>query len=151
MEQVKPRIVDMLQREKAISQADDLAKDILAKLNEGAKAEAIVKTNKTIRLHKPGLIARKPSKDSDNVSADIRQAAFRMAKPDSKVSIKQVPLINGDQAIVILTKVVDGKSVDKPEQQKLLTMYGNAGYDSYIEHLKSKADIKLYTENITGQ
>jgi len=151
LEQVKPRIIDTLQREKAISQANDLAKDILDKLNEGVKPEAIVKTNKAIRLHKPGLIARVASKEADKVSTDIRQAAFRMAKPVNKVTIKQVPLINGDQSIVILTKVVDGKSIEKPEQQKLLIMYGNAGYDSYIEHLKSKADIKLYTENITSQ
>lgn len=147
---VKDRIVNNLKKDKAVAIANELAKDILAKINAGSVAESIAKTNKAIEMHKPGLMARIPSKD-DKVNPAIRQAAFSMVKPSAKASVKQVPLRNGDQAIVIIDKVVDGEAVDKTEQDKLLSAYGNAGYDSYIEYLKSKADIKIYTENINSQ
>ena len=151
LEQVKSRIMAILQREKAINQADELAKTILEKLSDGDKPELMALKDKAVKLHKPGLIGRKPDKEDDTISMDIRQAVFRMPKPVDKASIEQVSLMNGDQAVIIFTRAVDGKSTEKTDQQKLLTMYGNAGYENYIAYLKSKADIKLYTENIVEQ
>lgn len=151
LEQVRSRIVTSLKRDKAVSEANKLASSIVAKLNEGDTATAVAKTSAAIDYHKPGLIARKPSQQSSQVNAGVRQAAFRMPKPDSKVAIQHVPLVNGDQAVIILNKVVEGTDIEQAEQQQLVAMYGNASYDGYVDYLKSQADIKLYTENIKQQ
>lgn len=151
LDQVSSRIENNLKREQAITNATELAKTLMDKLQAGEKPEAVAKSDKAASFINAGLIGRKPGKEDAKVRMDIRQAAFRMAKPKDKPVNKQVVLNNGDQAIVVLSKVTPGTEAEKNSQQQLTAVYGNASYDGYIKYLREKADITLYPDNIKAQ
>jgi peptidyl-prolyl cis-trans isomerase D len=151
LDKVRPRIESKLKRDKAIVKATELANILADKLQAGESPETTAKTDKAASFVKAGLIGRKPGKDDAKVRPDIRQAAFKMTRPVDKPVTKQIALNNGDQAIVVLSKVVDGDDAEKNSQQQLTAVYGNASYDGYVKYLREQADIKLYPDNIKTQ
>ena len=151
LDKVRSRIESKLKRDQAIIKATELAKTLAEKLQAGEKPETTAKTDKAASFVKAGLIGRKPGKDDAKVRPDIRQAAFKMTRPADKPVTKQVALNNGDQAIVVLSKVVDGGEAEKNSQQQLTAVYGNASYDGYVKYLREQADITLYPDNIKTQ
>jgi hypothetical protein len=151
LDKVRSRIENTLKREQAIEKASQLAKEMAGKLGSGEKPESLVKSVKAASFVKAGLIGRKPGKEDAKLRSDIRQAAFKMPKPKDIPVNKQVALNNGDQAVVMLNKVIDGTETPKNSQQQLAAVYGNASYDDFVKYLREQADIKLYPENIKAQ
>ncbi|MEJ2140780.1 MAG: SurA N-terminal domain-containing protein [Gammaproteobacteria bacterium] len=151
LDKVRSRIENTLKREQAIEKASQLAKEMAGKLGSGEKPESLVKSVKAASFVKAGLIGRKPGKEDAKVRSDIRQAAFKMPKPKDIPVNKQVALNNGDQAVVMLNKVIDGTETPKNSQQQLAAVYGNTSYDDFVKYLREQADIKLYPENIKAQ
>ena len=151
LDKVRSRVENTLKREQAITKTTELAKVLAEKLQAGEKPESVAKSDKAASYVSAGLIGRKPGNDDAKVRMDIRQAAFQMAKPKDKPVNKQVTLNNGDQAIVVLSKVVDGVETDKKGPQQLTAVYGNASYEGYTKYLREQADITLYPDNINEQ
>lgn len=151
LDKVRSRIESRLQRQQAIEKATELAKSFTDMLHAGETAEKVTKTDKAASFIKAGMVGRKPGKDDAKLRSDIREAAFTMPKPQDKPVSKQVALNNGDQAIVIVNKVVDGSQAEKNGQQRLTAMYGNTSYDGFVKYLRKQADIEMFPENISTQ
>jgi hypothetical protein len=117
----------------------------------GEAAKSVAKSAKAASFVNAGLIARQPGKEDAKVRVDVRQAAFKMPRPEDKPVNKQVTLNNGDQAIVIVNKVVEGSETDNNTKQKLMAVYGNTSYDGYVKYLREQADIEIFPENIKAK
>lgn len=151
LDKVRSRIENILKRELAIKKTTELANLLTEKIQAGQSPGDVAKAEQAASFNKAGLVGRMAGKEDANVRMDIRRAAFTMARPTGKPVNKQVTLNNGDQAIVIVSRVVDGSVAENNVQQQLTALYGNASYDGYIQYLRGQADIKLYPDNIKAQ
>lgn len=139
---VKSQIKNNLLKEKTSAKVADVSSDVLERLNKNESVASIQKRYSEIKWKKAAWITRKAEKDS-KIPASVREYAFTMAKPiDSKASWDKVVLPSGDQSIIALYKVAESKDT-LSDDTRITQIMGNADYESYVQHLKSQADISI--------
>jgi len=146
LNKVKPRIKNSLLQEKASKKVQDVASDILARVGNNESINAIQKHYPEIKWNKTGWIKRKAEKksnSSESLSAQLRQHIFAMPKPMAeKTSWDKLTLPTGGQAVIALFKVAKG--VEGTADNKRITQgMGDADYNSFVQYLKSQADISI--------
>ena len=110
------------------------------KNNESIKS--IVARYPNIKWHKEAWVTRKGDKNS-TLPEKLRQFAFSMSKPtDSKTKWNKVELTSGNQAVIALSKVEEVSNGDL-DDKRITQVLGNTDYNSFVENLKSNADITI--------
>ncbi len=145
LNEVKQQIVAALKAEKASGKADEVARDILERLNKGETIDNIKASYTTVKWNQPGWIKRQPDKKS-LVPAPVRQYVFSMAKPQAdKVTWNRTRLPSGGQVVIGLFAVDIDKAAPFNARQFVQAL-GNADFNAYLDFLKSQADISINEE-----
>ena len=140
--QVKSRIKNSLLQEKAGNKVKQVTTDVLARLKNNESINAVQQRYSNINWNKTGWINRKAEKQSA-LPAQVRQHAFTMPKPaESKTSWDKVTLPSGNQAVIALYKVEEAVKT-QVDDSRITQIIGNADYDSFVQYLKSQADITI--------
>ncbi len=113
LDEVKSQIVATLKHEKALTEVEKKAGELLSKVNGGV-APAKLKDGKRVRWTSEKLIKR----DAKNVDSEILQRAFSLPKPTKDSVSAVVALASGDQAVVVVSKVVEGDPSKTDEKQR---------------------------------
>ena len=155
LDRVKARIKNTLLQQQASKKAQDVTSDILTRVQNNESVESVQKRYPEIKWNNATWVSRKAEKKS-TLSEILRKHIFAMPKPSvENTNWDKVTLAAGNQAVVGLFKVkeIDDGKIDDARITKLI---GDADYNSFVQHLKSKADITvsataLDTETGTNQ
>ncbi|MFK5914789.1 MAG: SurA N-terminal domain-containing protein [Woeseiaceae bacterium] len=146
---VKPQIERLLVQQEASKKVDTVSSDILNRLKNNESLESLKLAYPNVKWTKVGWVNRVADKKS-KLSSVIRDKAFVLAKPESATIWDKVSISGGDQAVIGLFKVEKGIA-DKNNEKELSTMMGNADYETFIQHLKSQADISISNNAIDDE
>ena len=139
---MKSRIKNRLLQEQAAEKTSQITSDILARVENNETVSSIQKRYPEVKWNKSSWINRKAEKDS-KLSQQIRQHAYTIAKPaQGKTSWSKVNTSAGNQAVIALYKVEEVTDA-KTDSTKITQVLGNADYSSFVENLKSQADISI--------
>ncbi len=142
LDKVKSRIKNILLQEQASKKTDEVTADILARVTNSESIKAIQKRYPEIKWIKTGWINRKAEKKS-KLSGQLRLHAFAMPKPAlEKTNWSKVNLRAGNQAVIALFKVEEVAGA-KADSERITQAMGTADYNSFVQHLKSQADIVI--------
>lgn len=145
LQEVKPGIVNTLKRDKAKAQAVELAVAVLERVRSGEKPDELAKAL-DIKWNEQQSVRR----DAADVDRAILSEVFSLPKPaDGEQKYKQVALPSGDQAVVILYGVEDGKPDEASSEErqqvegKLQQAGSNTDLSSVIATIRSATDITI--------
>ena len=146
--EVKADVASAVKLEKAQLQVREQAEALLAKLNKGEAIDKELKSLAGKQESRPGV-----TRMTTDLAAPLMQALFRMAKPEAGKSVAElVPQADGDQVILVLTKVtqVDKPSAMKPMLENQLAQ-GKSGalYQALLS--QTRADAKISYNKLSEQ
>jgi peptidyl-prolyl cis-trans isomerase D len=111
--EVKEQIVATLKHEKALAEVEQKAGELLNKIRGGVSPRKLSK-GKGI-----SWTAEKPLKrDAEKVDSAILKRAFSLPKPGKESVSDMVALASGDQAVIVVSKVVEGEPSKVDEKQR---------------------------------
>lgn len=152
LEAVRDEIVAVLQDKRAADAAVARAAELVDALTAGAD---LAVSARDFEVEDIGLIPRSATKVPDPIPVEIRDLAFKLARPQPDgASYGSVRLADGDGAAVIVTEVVDGslEGMDKAARdlarRRLAQGVGSAYYEDLVADLESRADIE---RNASGE
>ena len=142
LNKVKSRIKNTLLQQQASKKAQDVTSDILTRVQNNESIDSVQKRYPEAKWNKTGWITRKAEKKS-TLSEQLRKHVFAMPKPlVEKTNWDTVALAAGSQAVIALFKVEE-VSEGKADYDRITQVIGNADYDSFVQHLRSQADITV--------
>ena len=142
LDKVKSQIKNSLLQEQASKKVQDVTTDILARLESNESIDSVKQRYPEVKWTKPGWIKRKAD-TKNKLPEQLRQHAFAMPKPvDSVTNWDKTKLQSGSQAVLALFNVKNDEDA-RPDDARILQVMGNAAYDSFVQHLKSQADISI--------
>ncbi|MBN1684335.1 MAG: SurA N-terminal domain-containing protein [Gammaproteobacteria bacterium] len=152
--EVKATIKMQLQDQKAQDLAQQTGKNLLEAIQKQPDQQIVL-------AKKQGLTWKKSSwmrSDSQGVNSEILAAAFTLARPSKTqlISIKGLPLENGDFALVVLKDIELGspealtKSQHQIFTQNMEKSLGLMDYQLYVAGLMENAKIKDIKEDLTS-
>ncbi len=142
LSKVKSRIKNTLLQEKASKKAQEVTSDILARVQNNESIESVKKHYPEIKWNNADWITRQADKKS-KLPEQLRQHTFAMPKPlNTKTVWDKVTLPAGSQAVIALFKVEE-VTEGKADSEQIIQVMGNADYDSFVQYLKSQADISV--------
>jgi peptidyl-prolyl cis-trans isomerase D len=150
LEEARQTIVDELRNRQA---QETLAKDIEAlqkRARQGGKLQALAEAHSG-KLGKPSLVKR----TAENLDNAILNKAFQLPKPkEGGVSVGSTVLSNGDQAVVVVSRIVSGKSEElsaeerKTLAQQLAGQMGASEFESFLDSLRRQAHVATFNDRI---
>jgi peptidyl-prolyl cis-trans isomerase D len=147
LEMVSSQIAQQLNQEQAIQMSNKMAKEILAKVQQGELLDSFVA--KGVELSNVGLIKRNNQKLLPQITAEV----FKMAKPSEGQKVTKVmQLSTGDSLVLQLNSVKENPV--SPEQVKSVLgefdgVVSNAEIESRISALKAGAEIDIKSAYLT--
>jgi len=142
LDDVRDEIVTVLQEKHAADAAAAKAAELVDALRTG---EDLTAAAGDYQVEDLGLVTR----NTAEVPAEIRDFAFRLARPDQEgASYGSLSLADGDAATVVLSEVVDGswEGMDEAARDRarksLAQDIGRTYYDDLLADLESRADIE---------
>ncbi len=145
LEEVKGGIVSKIKSDKAKAQAVELATAVSERVRAGEKPAELAKT-----LDIKWSARQEIRRDASDIDRTIAAEVFRLPKPaDGQEQVKRMALPSGDQAVVILYDVEEGKPAkvgDKEREQarnKLQQAVSTADLAGVVETLRSGTDITI--------
>ena len=145
LEEVQAAIEASLKREKAQQMAQQEAAALLAKMQAGDKPETLAAASKLEWKRQAGL-----QRDAGNLEPAIVQEVFRMPQPvKGGVSLKQLTLPGGNQALIALYGTSDGDvaaaagKLSREVAQRLQRASADAAELSLIAGLRERAEISI--------
>jgi len=145
LEEVKAGIVSTLKGDKAKGEAEKLAAAVLERVRSGEKPAELAKALGITWSGKKTI-----SRDAADVDRSISAELFRMPKPaEGETVSRQLALPSGDQAVLILYAVADGKPAEADEsgRRKAVTRLqqaeANADLASVVTGIRSNTDISI--------
>ena len=140
-------IQNTLVQRQASKKSGEVSVDVLARLQNNESIESVKNRYPEIKWNKTGWIKRKAdskSKSSMLLPQQLRQHAFAMPKPDAaQTSWDKISLQSGSQAVIALFKVEAATGEDNADNTRITRVMGDADYNSFIQYLKSQADISI--------
>jgi peptidyl-prolyl cis-trans isomerase D len=137
LEEIKPAIVQAVKLRRAAEQLTADAKQLIKQVQEGGEfAKLAGQQGYTVRS------ADKTMRTNGSVNAELLRAAFALPKTE-KNPIDSLQLDNGDIAVLQLEEIVDGApdSLAPTQRDALVAQYGKAGFSSFMEDVREKAEI----------
>jgi len=102
-------------------------------------------------INNPGLVRR----DAPSVDRAVLETAFRLPQPEAgKVALGSTALANGDQVVLVVSRVVPGQkdALSEDERkglvQQLAQQTGSAQFDSLLESRRDKTKVVTYTDRL---
>lgn len=158
---VKNQIKTRLHSEMAEKQAAELADKIFADSKTGKSLSSLSKSNNAVSMHSAGFIGRKAQFDAKRtkkivISSELRNAAFRMAKPvEGKAVHKKIDLANGDSAVIVLKAVRDTSDDDKNQldsiKRSLADIYAKANSKAILDYKRTHSEVKIVKQEENTQ
>ncbi|MGE4502640.1 MAG: SurA N-terminal domain-containing protein [Thiomicrospira sp.] len=139
--EVEAEIKAQLVREGSIAKARELAKDVMAKIEQGEAPESLV--GEGVEWHPVGWLERQ----NQQVLPQITQTAFKAPKPvDGQPSWSQVELFSGDTVLVRVSAVElmddEERRAQMPQlQQALEDVFAQSELKARLDSLREKAEI----------
>jgi len=145
---VKQDIVKVLLSDKATHLTAEKAKQIKARLQAGEAIQAVAAENKLEFKQAANL-----TRSKDGLPVQLNEAIFKAAKPaGNKPSIFIVPLPSGEQIVVSLSKVTEGKMSEDDKKQLELAKknignaFGQVEFNAVLNSLQADTDISVKTK-----
>ncbi|MCK4864226.1 MAG: SurA N-terminal domain-containing protein [Gammaproteobacteria bacterium] len=144
LDKVKSQVKNSLLQEQASKKVQDVATDILARIEGNESIDSVKQRYPEVKWIETGWIKRKAKAETKNkLPEQLRQYVFAMPKPvDSATNWDKTRLQSGSQAIVALFNVKNDEDA-RSDDARTLQVMGDAAYDSFVQHLKSQADISI--------
>jgi len=136
--EVTTQIKDILVAQKASEKAQTVADELLASFQSGADiTEQLAAIGATMEV-KTAVV-----RVGSGLDASLAREAFKLPRPsEGAVSAATVNLSNGDLAVLEVQAVNVGEAKDSPNlAQQLTQQLAQAAYLSYVESLKTDAEI----------
>ncbi|KFI22604.1 SurA N-terminal domain-containing protein [Nitrosococcus oceani] len=151
-EEVREEIEEKLTLDQAMAQAQERGETLVAHLQQGESPETVFKEGGEAVWNEKKLYAR----DDQEIPSEVLKMAYELPHPESPENpvFAGQPLGSGDYAVVGLYRVENGNPGKLDEKarrslaQEMEKAHGEMVYRDFIQELKSKADIKIYTENL---
>jgi peptidyl-prolyl cis-trans isomerase D len=150
LEEARKTIIDELRSRQA---QEMLAKNIEAsqkRARQGEKPQRLADEYDG-KLEKPGLVKR----SAEKVDNAILNEAFQLPKPkEGDISVGAAVLSNGDQAVVVISRVVPGKSTELSAEeretlvQQLSGQIGASEFESFLDSLRRQIHVATYNDRI---
>lgn len=112
-------------------------------------------------MHSAGFIGRKAQFDAKRtkkivISSELRNAAFRMAKPvEGKAVHKKIDLANGDSAVIVLKAVRDTSDDDKNQldsiKRSLADIYAKANSKAILDYKRTHSEVEIVKQEENTQ
>jgi len=144
-DEVKPEIIARLTLEAAEKKAQEHAKALVEQIRSGKAQAEVAAQEKATWVE---------SKDAKRFAMDgnfqVLKEAFKLPRPkEGKPSMSVIRLHNGDAALVLVSKVAEGKADYTAEELKqraqlLASQTSDGEFKALLESLKSKAEIQRY-------
>ncbi len=144
-ESVGPAITEQLRYAGARDKAREKGEQILTRLKAGISAEGLLPEND---WHSSQSYTR----SSKELSSQILDRAFSIAKPATEPSFIGFTASNGNYIIVNVISATDGVPENVSQQDRdniksdLASIYGTSQFQALIDNLKEEADIELFKE-----
>jgi len=144
LDSVKSQIVTSLKAQSGFQKTMDTALAAKAELESGATLESVVATGVTVAA--PVLVTRSDFAKVGDPS--LINAVFDMPAPnDGETVVKEVTLLTGDVALVVLTKVVTPEVIAEDKKalikQELKQQVAADEFAAVLNAIKAKADIEI--------
>ncbi len=140
--EVRPRIEQILKKERADRQLMERAETLVARVKGGESIEEVAK-HESLQWQ----VNLNTKRFSGKLNEEIRQWVFSLAEPADSAVVSDLALANGDHVIVSLTRVTEG-DLDKlsAEQKQVLSTTvaltaASRDYQAYETLLVEQADI----------
>ena len=150
---VKQEVIAAILDEKAKQQALDKANKVKQQLQANGDIQKIAADNQLKVQQARGLTRNKAA-----LPGELTDAIFKAAKPLSgKSTVFIVPLTNGEQAVVSLTKVIPGVMSEDDKKQlelakkNLSKAFGQSEFNAMIASLQANADVKIRSQSTTNK
>jgi peptidyl-prolyl cis-trans isomerase D len=144
LEEVKDRITETLQQQKAQQQTQAEAEKRHADITAGAPFEDVAGS---YAVTGPLTVNRNDRQIPAGLSSDL----FRAEKPEAGSSTSGVAqLAAGDYAVYLLTTVTEGKAddeTDQQQQQNMQRMLGRVYYEMVLTDLEKHANIEILLDD----
>ncbi len=147
LKDVRKQVKILLLNEKVAERikADSVA--ALKKLRAGINPEKLARSLKA-EWKSVGAVSRADENNDLKLNPQIRYELFQMPRPaKGRKAYKNVQLVNGDGALLILSDVINGKSYKNKnklnERHRLMGIYGNAMQSAWMVELRKKADVTI--------
>lgn len=150
LDAVKSKIKEHLLQELGSKKVRELTLEILSRLKTNSDIKLIEKDYPEIKWNKIGLIKRVADKNSE-LPAAIRQHAFSMAKPSVDAVSWDSVAISAESQAVLAVYNIENDTTAQLDKTRFEQITGNADYKSFVEYLKSDADITVYYQAGTEQ
>jgi peptidyl-prolyl cis-trans isomerase D len=141
LDDVRDRVVELLQQRKASEAAAEAAQAMVRELESGNE---LAETAGDFELQTPGLVGR----NEPNVPQAVLSLAFEMPRPAPGAKVyASGATATGDSFVVALSRVVDGDAAElaesaKEAQSRLLAEgLARASYERLLEDMESRAKI----------
>ncbi len=150
LEEVREDVEAALRAERAREMAREQGMELLSALREGALDWDAAVREAGVDVSGPLVISR----GSREVSAEVGQTAFRLPRPDDGVSLGETETASGDFVLIRVLEVKDGDLADlgnderREQQRQLARMRGNTELDAFINSLRERERVRLYTDRL---
>lgn len=142
LDEVRPRIAQILKKERADRQLIDRAEALAARVKAGESIEEVAK-KESLKWQ----VNLDTKRFSGKLNEEIRQWVFSMAEPAESALVSNLALANGDQVVVSLTRVTEGdfSKLSAKQKQVLSTTVAltaaSRDYQAYETLLVEEADV----------
>lgn len=150
LESVKKRVIQSLTQTKAKQLVEDLANNLLAKIEAKESINELMTSNNLVWTD-----LDKVERNNNNLSYMANSKFFKMASPiENETTIDLVDDFQGT-TILLLNLVEKGNWAEIEEQTKqqrqsyLSGYFSNAGFESYKTNLRNNADVQRNLNNFT--
>lgn len=150
LEEVRDEVVRELRLDQARKALQEDLEKLKERVEQGGDLQALAGEFGG-EVKKPGLVRR----DQESVDQPVLAEAFRLPRPgQGERSVGSVRLANGDQALIVVTRVVPGEMDDLPQAERqvlearLSRQQGLAQFEGLVESLREQTDIVVYEDNI---
>jgi len=146
-ESVAPAITEQLRYAGARDKAREIGEALLAKLKSGVSTDDLFSGNE---WH----ASQSYTRISKELSSQILDRAFAVAKPRSETSFIGFTASNGNYIVANIISAKDGIPADAPQEERdglkshLGRTYGTSELQALVDSLKEEAKIKLFQENL---
>ena len=149
LEDVEEEIEQRLRREKARTEARELAQALLARLRDGAGLEEVVEEHPEVSLEEPGLVGRVGVEP-----ALVLEETFRLPRPEDGPSLGLTSIGRDRYAVLEVSEVIDGdpSEIDAETREQLreqLRAQASAeAVNAFVRELRAQADVEIKEERL---
>lgn len=148
LKEVSELVVEAILADKARVAASEKAELILQQLRKGESLQAVAEKDK-LELKKIEDLSR----SNGELPWQLSQGIFKAAKPAENSSTDfKIAMPSGEQVVVSLLKVIDGKLTEEDKQKlnlaeaNIARAFGRSDFNSFIRGLENDADITIRME-----